>query len=392
MTMEGRYGGPQARIGSIAGKLKRYGIETIVVIPINDSEFFYRKLLENDTPVRRMKLHRLTKRGADLFKFLVLFVWELYSLYRMFKREEVNIVHCNGSWQIKGVIAGKLAGTKVVWHLNDTEMPGFVRLIFRFVALNSCDYFVSAGKRVKTYYLSDPRFGKKRIAEVQAPVETSVFNPQIVKADQRISHFDGLKIVTVGNLNPRKGIEYFIVMASILNKQYDNLNFFVVGPHFATQSKYIKAIFDLVKSLKVENVDFYGTSDDVPSIMKAADVYVCSSISEASPTSVWEAMSMARAIVATDVGDVGQFIKNGHNGFIVPLRDAVVLAEKVGILIENEKLRKTFGSRARDVAIKFLDVDVCVKKHAELYREIMSRHLKHGAQRVKPTEDHKMNE
>jgi glycosyltransferase involved in cell wall biosynthesis len=371
--MEGRYGGPQARIASIVGKLKRYGIETIAVIPINDSEFFYKRLLENGTPVRRMRLHRLTKRGPDLFKFLVLFVWELFSLYRMFKEEQVNIVHCNGSWQIKGVVAGKLARKRVVWHLNDTEMPGFMRFIFRFVALHFCDFYINAGKRVKGYYLKDPRLWKKHVVEIQSPVDTSIFSPKNVRTDEKIVCFDGLKILTVGNLNARKGIEYFIEMASILNKQYDNLNFFVVGSHFATQSKYIKAVSDLVKSLEVENVHFYGTSDDVPAVLKAADVYVCSSISEASPISVWEAMSMARAIVTTDVGDVAQFIRDGHNGFVVPIKDAIALAEKVDILIENEKLRKDFGSKSREVAVKFLDVDVCAKKHAQFYREIMER-------------------
>lgn len=373
VTMEGRYGGPQARIGSIAGKLKRYGIEMTAVIPMNDSEFFYRRLLENGTPVRRMKLHRLTKRGPDLFKFLVLFGWELFSLYRMFREDRINIVHCNGSWQIKGVIAGKLARKKVVWHLNDTEIPTLMRFIFRFVALHFCDFYINAGKRVKAYYLKDPRLWKRHMVEIQSPVDTSIFSPKNVRTNEKIARFNGLRIVTVGNLNPRKGIEYFIQMASLLNKHYDNLNFFVVGSHFATQRQYIRAISDLVKSLEITNVHFYGTSDDVPSIMKAADIYVCPSISEASPISVWEAMSMGRAIVATDVGDVAQFIQDGHNGFVVPPKESAALAEKVGILIENEGLRKDFGARARDVAVNSLDIDICAKKHAQFYKEIMKR-------------------
>ena len=118
---------------------------------------------------------------------------------------------------------------------------------------------------------------------------------------------------------------------------------------------------------------FYGTSDDVPSVLKATDVYVCSSITEASPISVWEAMSMARPIVATDVGDVAHFIQDGHNGFIVPLKDTAALAEKVGILIENERLRRDFGARVRDVAVEFLDVDICAKRQAEFYKEMMKR-------------------
>jgi len=57
----------------------------------------------------------------------------------------VDIVHCNGAWQVKGIIAGKLAGAKVVWHLNDTRMPFFIKVVFSFLAVSSCDAFIAAG-------------------------------------------------------------------------------------------------------------------------------------------------------------------------------------------------------------------------------------------------------
>ena len=41
------------------------------------------------------------------------------------------------------------------------------------------------------------------------------------------------------------------------------------------------------------------------------DIYICTSNNEASPLSVWEAMSMEKAIISTDVGDVGKFIDDG---------------------------------------------------------------------------------
>ena len=36
-------------------------------------------------------------------------------------------------------------------------------------------------------------------------------------------------------------------------------------------------------------------------------------------------------------------------------------------------LRKRFGINAREIAIKNLDVEICVKKHAEFYREVTKR-------------------
>jgi len=48
------------------------------------------------------------------------------------------------------------------------------------------------------------------------------------------------------------------------------------------------------------------------------------------------------------------------------------VAEKVGLLIENADLRKEVGTNARKIAVKNLDVDICTKKQAEFYREILS--------------------
>ncbi len=367
---EGRYGGPQSRIAAVAEKLKENGIETVVVFPKEDSDIFYKKLTERGIQTKRFSLHRLTRQKSHLVRFIAFFIPELFSLYKFFKEERVDIVHCNGSWQIKGVIAGKLSGAKLIWHLNDTQMPAFINIIFKFLSLHFCDAFIVAGERVQAYYLSEQRFSKKQIIDIQAPVDTSVFDPKKVNEDKKIAQSEGIKIITVGNINPLKGIEHFIEMAAILNSQYGDLNFFVVGPHFKSQKKYSEKISIMVRNLKLKNLHFYGPSDDVPSVLKAVDIYVCSSIAEASPISVWEAMSMAKPIVSTDVGDVAKFIKNGDNGFVVSIKDAVALAEKVSILIENKDLRKKFGQQAREVAVRYLDVDICAKKHAQFYKEI----------------------
>ena len=367
---EGRYGGPQRWISSVSGRLEDFGFDQIVIFPDVDSDRFYEKLSLQRISTKRISLHRLTKEKKHLIKFVLLFIPETLSLYKLLKQEGVDIVHCNNSWQFKGVLAGRLAGKKVVWHLHETATPFFVNIIFKFLARNFADAFITAGERARSYYLSDGRLSRKPILEIQSPVDTSVFDPEKVEKDRKIADCPGLKIVTVGNINHLKGIEYFVEMASILNGQYNNLNFFVVGPHFDSQRIYSDKIFGLMKQYDLENLHFYGPSANIPSVLKAADIYVCSSIAEASPISVWEAMSMEKAIVSTDVGDVAQFIKDGENGFVVPAKNASAMAEKTRLLIENADLRKRFGTNARKIAIKYLDVDICAKKHAEFYREI----------------------
>ena len=261
----------------------------------------------------------------------------------------------------------------MVWFLNDTQMPRLLRMIFKLLALTCCDAFVANGNRVKKYYLDDLKLLSIPFEVIQSPVDTSVFDPGSVKEDQKLADYPGLKIVTVGNINPIKGIEYFVEMASILNGIYDDLSYFVVGSQLANQKPYADKIFGLMKQYNLKNLHFYGPSDNIPSVLKTVDIYVCPSIAEASPISVWEAMSMEKAVVSSDVGDVARFIMEDESGYIVPIKNASAMAEKVDLLIKKSDLRKKVGINARKIAIKNLDVDICVKKHAEFYRKIIAK-------------------
>lgn len=373
---EGRLGGPQVRISEVASLLQeRYNnIYTKVILPIFLSENFQEKLNAQKIPFKPIPLHRLGKGWKIILKYLMWFPVEIVLIWKLFRKESFDVIHVSGgSWQVKGVLAGKLSGAKVLWHLNDTKMPSVIKFIFRFIAKFCADGFIVAGNRVKKYYVHDLGFGdSKPVFVIQAPVDCNKFDPSRVQADERIGSMPGLKIVSVGNVSPVKGFEYFLQMASKLNQQFDGLSFSVVGPHWDSQKGYTSKLKKLQDGLDLKNLLFYGSCSDVRAIHKAADIYVCSSVAEASPLSVWEAMAMGKAIVATDVGDISRFIEHGKSGFIVPPESPEKLAEYVGRLVENPELRAAFGSRAREIAVAELDVSIVARHHAEAYESILN--------------------
>jgi glycosyltransferase involved in cell wall biosynthesis len=371
VSLEGRYGGPQARIAAVARSLKKYGVETIVFLPRRDSDIFRQKLEEKEVTFRLLDLHHLSRKKSEILRMLVSFIPETLGLAKALRIEKIEIVHCNGAWQWQGIIAGKLSGAKVIWHLNDTLMPFLVRLVFRILSYLFCDGFVVAGERVRKTYLETMRPKAKPVIEIQAPVDTSVFDPKKLLPDVRVSSFPGMKVITVGNLNPLKGIEFFIRMAKIVGERHRDISFLIGGQSLSSQQAYEGMLRNLVQRLGLKNLHFLGRVDDVPSFLKAGDIYVCSSISEASPVSVWEAMSMAKAIVSTDVGDVSRFIRDGENGFVVPIENAEALAEKVDELITSGGIREVFGKKAREIALRYLNVDTCVERHAAFYKRIL---------------------
>ncbi len=368
---EGRYGGPQNRIVSVAQRLKDKGIETIVILPSMGSEHFVEHLRQARVEHKVMKLTRLSRTLGGNLKFLFSFPFDVLKIRRVLKNSGVQLVHCNGSWQWKGAIAGKLLGLKIVWHLNDTSMPGSIHKIFNLIANWSASSFIVAARRVESYYLKD-KFANRQRFLIPAPVDCQSFIPSS-KERQAENQKRPVNIVSIGNINPLKDVETFVRMALYVRKKSQRkVNFIQIGAEFETQKAYVSQVRQLNKTENGEAVDFVGEQKDVLSFLQQADIYVCASRFEASPISVWEAMAAGLPIVSTDVGDIARMNEEGSFAKVVPTGDFEALANSVMELINSPAERRRLGANARQYAIENLDINICACKHAEAYRAILS--------------------
>lgn len=372
---DARYGGPQNRIATIAKELKGSKFEVNVIIPKWDNDQFKEKLDANGISYKELPLHRLTKQKKGLLNYVIFFVYEIFVLSRFLKKGEFNIIHiCGGSWQWKGVIAGKLASCQVVWHLNDTKMPWFVRVFFKLLS-KKADAFIAEGERVKSYYLSTINTAVPTVV-TQAPVNCELFDSDKVLPDPSIDQLSGKKIVTVASINPFKGFEYFIDMASYLNQWFDDLHFYIVGPVHDSQKHYFEKLKSLLKEYALDNVYFYGACSDTRPLLKAADLYVCSSVAEASPTSVWEAMAMGKPIISSDVGDVKECLEHYQNGDVVQIKDGYALAQAALSYLNGQKDLQQVGACSRQAALEMFDIKQCAQKHINIYQAVLTENTR----------------
>lgn len=369
---EARFGGPQARIVAVAEKLRGQAIETVIICPDEESERFYDEAVKRSVTIHPIGVCRLSRKPTEIVRYFLRFPKEVRGIFILLKKTNVDIVHCNSARQIKGVVAGFLAGKKVIWHLQDTWSPFVVRALFLPLAFMS-DWFIAAGQRVRQYYLTTHGLCHKPVKIIQAPVDTCYFYPNAHNPDRKIKESSRMAVVSVGNINPAKAYESFIEAASYLRYMNPAASWWIVGQSISSQTEYCKKLVQQIERLSVENFYFYGSCKNVRAVLAAADIYVCSSAHEASPISVWEAMSMGKAIVSTDVGDVKRFIQDGVNGFIVPVGDPKAMASKIRLLAENQHLREEFGRKARDVACRELDLTITARRHAEVYRSCLYR-------------------
>lgn len=368
---EGRFGGPERRIVQIAQAIKAHDVETTVIFPAMDSAAFESYIRELDVASVKLDITRLSLQKRILLRYVLRFVPEVLSLRRLFRTERFDLVHVNGAYQFKVAIAARLSKTPVVWHLNDTYAPSLLKAVFVAVAKRCADGFIVAGQRVREYYLSGTRMERLPCEEVHAPVNLEVFDPGRF-ARHAVNDAKRLCIGSVSGINPAKGIESFVAVAAGVLACYPDVDIVVAGAILESQQAYYETILARMDELGLarDRIRFAGLIDDVPAFLSGLDVCLFTSVTEASPTSVWEAMAMAKPVVTTDAGSVRQYIVHGESGFVVPVGDVEQLTSCVMRLIEDEDLRAALGRSARTVAVRDLGVGAAAMRTNRIYRSI----------------------
>jgi glycosyltransferase involved in cell wall biosynthesis len=122
-----------------------------------------------------------------------------------------------------------------------------------------------------------------------------------------------------------------------------------------------------------DRVIFLGTRDDVPQLLSASDVFALTSRNEANPVSILEAMSVGRAVVATDVGSIREAVTDGRTGFLVPTGDADRFSRRVIELLEDPLRCQAMGTAARCAVVAGWSVDAMVRRYERLIADTFSR-------------------
>ena len=140
---------------------------------------------------------------------------------------------------------------------------------------------------------------------------------------------------------------------------------------FDSQTGYHRHLLKLVSDLNLEDVVIWtGQQRDVRQVLRALDVYLCTSKFESSPISVWEAMAMEKAVISTDVGDVKSYIKNEISGYVVDVGDYSAIAKRAITLLKDTDLKKVLGKRARLVVEENFSVELIANQTKNFYKEI----------------------
>ena len=172
-------------------------------------------------------------------------------------------------------------------------------------------------------------------------------------------------VVATARIDRLKDTETFLRVAARVRETHPSTRFTIFGA--VTDDEYYRQCLALRKELGVD-VTMGSATKDVVGAYRAADVVLLTSISEAFPFSIIEAMSCGRAVVASDVGGVREALDGC--GVVVRPRDVEQFAIEVRKLLDDAPLRAKLAARARAKVVEHFKVDNSVSAYLQLYRRL----------------------
>lgn len=183
---------------------------------------------------------------------------------------------------------------------------------------------------------------------------------------------DKVNIIFTARMVKEKGMETLIEAAELLRKDYEDKAEFWLCGGLSNNPKAIKE-HELRALCDGKYIQWLGHRTDVRELlMKSHIVAFPSYYREGVPKSLIEASAIGRPIVTTNSVGCKDVVEDGVNGYLIPVKDAEVLSDRLKRLIDDKDLRIIMGKKSREFAERDFDVENVVDTHLKIYAKVNS--------------------
>lgn len=236
----------------------------------------------------------------------------------------------------------------IVWeHGNyfSLDKRKILKLIARKTAAKKADQLVVLTKRDKYFYLENCKCKN-----------TPVVIPNFVRSDFKDKDTNFLnrkkQVLFVGRLDKNKQSDKLISIWNSLKTQNTTKIWNLVIAGDGPEKQHLQ---EMVKSLNINNIEFLGYIKNPFDIYTESQIFVMTSKLEGLPLVLIEGLFADLPLIAFDCNcGPADIIDDGKTGFLIPVDDEKVFAEKLLLLMTNDKLREQFSENTKESRKKFL--------------------------------------
>jgi glycosyltransferase involved in cell wall biosynthesis len=330
-------------------------------------------------PLEKLAYHGgiLAKLKKNPFQYALLpffLMGELYALIQMLRHRRFHLIHAH--WLIPqglvAVVACYLTGSKIplLFTSHGGDLFGLQGIIMnrikRWVILKSQALTVVSRNMIEA------------VERLGAPHKKIYVIPMGVDLKTRFVPAETMRIndnlLFVGRLVEKKGLHYLIHALPLILKKHPQVTLRIAGD--GPEKINLKRV--CVKLGINGNVRFLGAvkNELLPGLYQTSGVLVFPSViaddgdREGFGLVLVEALGCECAAVVTDLPAMQDIIEDGKTGLVVPQKNIRKLAEKVILLLEDQKLRESLGREGRRYVLRNFDWMIIAEKYRKLIESI----------------------
>jgi glycosyltransferase involved in cell wall biosynthesis len=364
-TVTGHGGGPEKTILNSPRFISSdYKLEIAYIRPTVDADY--------DLPRRAKAL------GIDLIDIPERNGFDVRTLFRLssvIRKVRPDILHAHDyKTNVLAVLLGKLHRVRVMTTVHGYVTVGpklnFYYRVDRW-ALRRMDYVVAVSEdlfaALKAWNIPESR----RSVVVNA-IDSEQYQRRILPSEAKGKlgfNPDRLLIGAVGRLSVEKGFDQLITVADRLMRAGLNIDLIIVG-----DGEERDRLQNMIRTLGcTDRIQLLGHRSDTIELYEAMDIFVLSSLREALPNVVLEALAMEVPLVATRVAGVPQVIEHDSNGLLIAPGNIDELSTSLAQLAVDPELRQRLRANGRRTVEDRYSFSVRMEKIKSIYDRVLNR-------------------
>lgn len=298
------------------------------------------------------------------------------QLYDLFKGDKFQLVHVNTPvaafltrLAYRNLKSGPIVYTAHGFHFFEGSplLNWAIYYPLEKIAAHWTDHLITMNQE-------DFRIGQRFLSKEKLSIVHGVgveFTNESVNLDQLKQSLnlrdDVVVISCVGEMNKNKNQQYLLKNWATIKEQCPKVVLLLAGTGELEQQ-----LKDYVNQHQLKDVHFLGYRNDVGQLLEVSHISTLLSYREGLPKSTIEAMYKGLPCIVTDTRGLRDLIRDGENGYVIPLDYDEKLVETFVKLIQSQSLREKFRRNSIQLVEPFLLENV-LPEYKAIYQKLMDR-------------------